>query len=111
MQKQRSGCLVGIWNDYGTTLYFTQSSHLQTLQYMILKLLQTSSAAEQLSNSVLHNNPQVAELLGNAKGSGMVSAQTIQLATMVIASIPMIIMYPFAQRYFTKGVLLGSIKG
>ena len=102
---------VNIWNDYGTTLYFTQSSNLQTLQYMILKLLQTSSAAEQLSNSVLQNNPQVADLLGNAKGSGMVSAQTLQLATMVIASIPMIIMYPFAQRYFAKGVLLGSIKG
>ncbi|KRE92080.1 ABC transporter permease [Paenibacillus sp. Soil766] len=102
---------VNIWNDYGTTLYFTQSSNLQTLQYMILKLLQTSSAAEQLSNSVLQNNPQVADLLGSAQGSGMVSAQTLQLATMVIASIPMIIIYPFAQRYFAKGVLLGSIKG
>ena len=41
---------VGVWNDYGTTLYFTQSSHLQTVQYMILKLLQTSSAAEQMAN-------------------------------------------------------------
>ena len=41
---------VNIWNDFNTTLYFTQSSNLQTLQYMILKLLQTSSAAERLSD-------------------------------------------------------------
>ena len=38
---------VGVWNDYGTTLYFTQSNSLQTLQYVILRLLQTTSAAEQ----------------------------------------------------------------
>ena len=54
---------------------------------------------------------RVAELLDYAKGSGLVTAQTIELAAMVIASIPMIILYPFAQRYFTKGVLLGSVKG
>jgi putative aldouronate transport system permease protein len=103
---------VGVWNDYGTTLYFTQSSHLQTVQYMILKLLQTSSAAEQMANvAALTSNPQVAELLNKAKGAGIVTAQTIELAAMVIASIPMIILYPFAQRYFTKGVMLGSVKG
>ena len=40
---------VGVWNDYGTTLYFTQSNNLQTVQYMILKLQQTTSAAEQMA--------------------------------------------------------------
>jgi putative aldouronate transport system permease protein len=102
---------VGIWNDYGTTLYFTQSSHLQNLQYIILKLLQTSSAAEQMSSTVALSNPTISELLSKAQGQGLVTSQTIELASMVIASIPMIIMYPFAQRFFTKGVLLGSVKG
>jgi putative aldouronate transport system permease protein len=102
---------VGIWNDYGTTLYFTQSADLQTLQYLILKLLQTSSAAEQLSSTAALSNPAVAELLSRAQGEGLVTSQTIELAAMVIASIPMIVMYPFAQRFFIKGVLLGSVKG
>jgi putative aldouronate transport system permease protein len=102
---------VGIWNDYGTTLYFTQSSHLQTLQYLILKLLQTSSAADQLSNFLALSNPEVAKLLASAQGQGLVTTQTIELASIVISSLPMIIMYPFAQRYFLKGVLLGSVKG
>lgn len=102
---------VGIWNDYGTTLYFTQSANLQTLQYMILKLLQTSAAAQQLANIAQMSNPAVSELLSKSQGQGLITSQTIELASMVIASIPMIVMYPFAQRYFLKGVLLGSVKG
>ncbi|NIK68665.1 MULTISPECIES: carbohydrate ABC transporter permease [unclassified Paenibacillus] len=102
---------VGIWNDYGTTLYFTQSNDLQTLQYLILKLLQTSSAVEQLSSSASLSNPAVSELLSLAQGQGEITSRTIELASMVIASIPMIVMYPFAQRFFISGVLLGSVKG
>lgn len=102
---------VGVWNDYGTTLYFTKSAHLQTMQYLILKLVQTSSAAEQMSSTAALSNVAVAELLSKAKGEGLVTTKTIESASMVIASIPMIIMYPFAQRFFTKGVLLGSVKG
>ena len=102
---------VGVWNDYGTTLYFTQSNSLQTLQYVILRLLQTSSAAENMQNTLSVTNMRVADLLNSAKGSGLVTTKTIELSAMVIASIPMIIMYPFAQRYFAKGVLLGSVKG
>ncbi len=102
---------VGVWNDYGTTLYFTQSVDLQTLQYMVLKILQASSAAQQLSSSAALTNPAVAELLSAAQGKGAVTTRTIELASMVIVSIPMVVMYPFAQRFFIKGVLLGSVKG
>lgn len=98
---------VSTWNDYQTTLYFTQSANLQTLQYLVLKLIQTTSAAEQLASNV---NPAVSELLQKVQGQGLVSAQTVELAAMVVASIPMIVMYPFAQRYFIKGVLVGSVK-
>lgn len=101
---------VGVWNDYGTTLYFTQSTDLQTLQYMILKLVQTSNASEQMQNLAANSSTAIAELLSKAKGEGLITAQTIQLAAMVLSSIPMIILYPFAQRYFTKGVMLGSLK-
>ncbi|MNZ90113.1 L-arabinose transport system permease protein AraQ [compost metagenome] len=102
---------VGVWNDYGTTLYFTQSTDLQTLQYLILKLVQSNAAVEQMATSALISDPAVAALLTKAQGEGLVTARTLELAAMVIASIPMIIMYPFAQRFFIKGVLLGSVKG
>ncbi|MBD2871044.1 carbohydrate ABC transporter permease [Paenibacillus sp. IB182493] len=101
---------VSIWNDYGTTLYFTQSNHLQTLQYLILKLLQTSTAIEQLASTAQLSNASVFALLSKSQGEGLVTSQTLQLSSMVIASIPMIVMYPFAQRFFLKGVLIGSVK-
>lgn len=78
---------------------------------MILKLLQTSAAAQQLANIAQMSNPAVSELLSKSQGQGLITSQTIELASMVIASIPMIVMYSFAQRYFLKGVLLGSVKG
>jgi putative aldouronate transport system permease protein len=102
---------VNLWNDYGTTLYFTQSMDLQTLQYVILRLIQSNRAVENLLSTVEGSSLAVSQLLDNSQGLGLVSAKTIELASMVLASIPMIIMYPFAQRYFVKGVLLGSVKG
>lgn len=102
---------VAVWNDYGTTLYFTQSSDLQTLQYVILRLIQSNRAVENMVSSVEGISLAVSQLLNNTDGQGLVTAQTIELAAMVIASIPMIVMYPFAQRFFVKGVLLGSVKG
>lgn len=102
---------VNIWNDYGTTLYFTQSPDLQTLQYVILRLIQSNRAVENMMSTVEGSSLAVSQLLNNSKGQGLVTAQTIELAAMVIASLPMIVMYPFAQRFFVKGVLLGSVKG
>lgn len=95
---------VGVWNDYQTTLFFTQSSSLQTLQYYILKLVQSNDAVSALQAL----NPNVTNTMH--LGGAMTSALTVQLAAMVIAALPMIIMYPFAQRFFIKGVLIGSIK-
>lgn len=102
---------VGVWNDYGTTLYFTQSNDLQTLQYMILRLIQSNRAVENMMSLVQDSNLSVSQLLNSTGGQKLVSAKTLELAAMVLASIPMIVMYPFAQRFFIKGVLLGSVKG
>jgi len=43
--------------------------------------------------------------------SSTVSAQSLRLATMVITTFPIVITYPFLQRYFVKGVMIGAIKG
>lgn len=102
---------VGVWNDYGATLYFTQSPDLQTLQYLILKLIQSTQAVEQMAASVGADNVNLGSLYSQIEGRGTVTGQTLQLASMVIASIPMIIIYPFAQRFFIKGILIGSVKG
>ena len=103
---------VGIWNDYTTTLYYTQSPDLQTLQYFILKLVHSYNATEQLANNAMANSAAVASTLNNSRlGTGVVNSKTIELAAMVLASLPMIAIYPFAQKHFVQGVLLGSVKG
>jgi len=102
---------VGVWNDYTTTLYYTQRPDLQTLQYFILKLVRSYNATEQLANSAMSTSAAIANTLNNQRlGNGVVNSKTIELAAMVLASLPMIIAYPFAQKYFVKGILLGSIK-
>lgn len=102
---------VGIWNDYATTLYFTKSANLETLQYVILRLIQSNRAAENLMSMNGNVSFGVSDLLTKTEGKGLSTAHTIELAAMIISSLPMIMMYPFAQRFFVKGVMLGSVKG
>lgn len=67
--------------------------------------------AENMMSTLDSSNFSVAQMISSSKTQGVVSAHTIELAAMVLASLPMIILYPFAQRFFVKGVLLGSVKG
>lgn len=101
--------IVGVWNDYQTTLFYTDGGSLRTLQYYIVELVRNANALEEMMATSAADNVEIYNLL-REKG-GPTTAKTIELAAMVIASIPMILIYPFAQRYFTQGVLVGSIKG
>ena len=101
--------VVGVWNDYQTTLFYTDGTNLKTLQYYIVQIVHNASALEALKTSSAAGNAEIYELLQDA--AGPTSSKTIELAAMLIASVPMIIMYPFAQKNFTQGMMIGSIKG
>lgn len=101
--------VVAIWNDYQTTLFYTDGGSLRTLQYYIVQLVHDASALEDLKTTAAAGNSEIYELLRDK--AGPTSAKTIELAAMMIASIPMIVIYPFAQKYFTQGIMVGSIKG
>lgn len=101
--------VVGIWNDYQTTLFYTDGTTLKTLQYYIVQIVHNASALEALKTSSAAGNAEIYRLLQDA--AGPTSSKTIELAAMLIASVPMIIMYPFAQKNFTQGMMIGSIKG
>jgi putative aldouronate transport system permease protein len=101
---------VGVWNDFTASLYYTQNPDLQTLQYFILKLIRSYNATEQLASSAMANDAVIANLLNNARGMGEANSKTIELAAMMLSSLPMILVYPFAQKFFVHGMLLGSVK-
>lgn len=98
---------VATWNDYTQTLYYTKSSRLQTLSYYTLSLTKSSQAAADLSKSL---NAGASSVLASVSESAY-SYKTIELACMVLAALPLIIVYPFLQKFFEKGVMVGSVKG
>ena len=87
---------VGIWNDYSATLYYTRSPQLQTLSYYLLAITKSSKAAEELQKSM---NVGVAANLANVVSQSS-NYRTIELACMVLAALPLIIIYPFLQKFF-----------
>lgn len=88
---------VGHWNSYMGTMLYTQGTDLLTLQYYLVKLIKQSS---------------VPILDGDfAAIQRETSALTISFAAIIISTVPIFCLYPFLQKYFTKGIMLGSIKG
>lgn len=98
---------VAMWNDYTQTLYYTKSTALQTLSYYTLSLTKSSEAAANLGNTMNSGMSSVLTTMADAASN----YKTIELACMVLSAIPLIIAYPFAQRFFEKGVMVGSVKG
>jgi putative aldouronate transport system permease protein len=90
---------VGQWNSYFSALIFLSDQSLYPLQLVLRNYLivgQTSMTA--VSASVEQYQRVLAE------------ETLLRYSVIVVATVPMLILYPFAQRYFTKGVMLGSLK-
>ena len=97
---------IGTWNDYTQTLYYTRSTDLQTLSYYMLTVIKSSQTAENMSKMGTAASSVLSTMSEQAS-----NYKTIELACMVLSSIPLIVMYPFAQKFFEKGLMVGSVKG
>ncbi|MGO4272359.1 carbohydrate ABC transporter permease [Paenibacillus sp. TAF58] len=84
--------MVGHWNEFFQAIMYVTDRNLFPLQVVIREIL------------MLTQQP-----LENAEN--MLPTETMQMASVVAASLPIIIVYPFIQKHFTKGMLMGSIKG
>ncbi len=90
---------VGVdkWNDLFSSLMFTHSPKYQTLQVMLYRMI---------SNTL--NNQAIQQGTAFAKN---VAPGSMQMAAVVVATLPILCVYPFLQKYFVNGVMVGSIKG
>lgn len=86
---------VSYWNDFFTALLYLNDSSMWPLQ-LVLRLYVVQGAPLPSAGDVVENAPPL---------------QSIQMAVVVVAMIPILCVYPFLQRYFTRGVLSGAIKG
>ena len=88
---------VGYWNTYFDALLYIQNPDKYTLQLRLRSLL----FGEELNNSN-----------ANLEGMGtQVMTQSLKMATVAVSTIPILIVYPWLQKYFVKGVMVGSVKG
>jgi len=93
---------VGNWNDWFTTEVFARQNHLATLQHELMKLV--SSAMGETDTVNVHPDA--------AQGGGHVMTPiAMRAAITMVATVPILCVYPFLQKYFVKGVHVGSVKG
>ncbi len=89
---------VNQWNSWYDTAYYTNGKALNTLSWILMRTVKEQAFADMAQDmKAVENNSY------NPEG--------VKMATMVIAAVPIIMVYPFLQRYFVKGLMVGSIKG
>jgi putative aldouronate transport system permease protein len=85
------------WNSYFNAILYLSDRDLYPIQVILRNMIVTSSVSQELNT-----NPSVIQTL---------PPDTIRMATVVVTTLPLLAVYPFIQRYFIKGMLVGSIKG
>ena len=96
---------VGQWNSFQDTLIYMTNMKLQSLQYLLYTYINQASA---LANSVKASGGAI------TNAAAMATAQTptsIRMTVAVIVVLPILFVYPFFQRFFVKGMMLGAVKG
>ena len=86
---------VGIWNDFMSPLLYLSDNSMWTLQ---MYLRQVTAASDLLGT-------------GNVDPTYIPPEQGVKFAVIVVATLPILIFYPFLQKHFAKGMLIGSVKG
>ena len=88
---------VGRWNSYADNMYYIQSNSLKMAQYRLSQMV--SSAAESQTTAL-------------SEAAAVTSTpEVLQAASIMFVTIPVICIYPFVQKYFVKGVMIGAVKG
>jgi putative aldouronate transport system permease protein len=88
---------VGYWNDYMTPLLYLRAREKYPIQLVLRDIL--------LSNS---NNEAMTQ--GVASDSAFQIGENIKYATIIVSTLPILLVYPFIQKYFVQGVMIGAIK-
>lgn len=89
---------VGFWNDYFSSMIYLQTAEKYPVQIQLRSIILLTSQITDAAMDYYDLN-------------GAPPSKAVQMACTVIATLPILIVYPFVQKYFTKGVMVGAVKG
>lgn len=92
---------VGQWNAWLDSVLFVRSADLRPLSFLMMEIINSSRITSMISGMDA----------SMAASAAQVTTLSIQMTTIVITVVPIVLVYPFLQKHFVKGVLLGSVKG
>ena len=99
---------VGQWNSWFDAYIYITKANLKPMQSVLLSIISEARFAEALAATA----GTAAGGINSNIGKGVnVNVRSITMATMFVTILPIIMVYPFLQRYFVKGIMIGSIKG
>ena len=95
---------VFYWNDWSTTLYYVNRSDLYTMQFNLQMMFKKAENVE----SMIQNASSSGKVFGSLDST--MTSTALQSAQILISTLPIVIVYPFVQKYFVQGVMIGSVK-
>lgn len=98
---------VGQWNSwFDNMIYNNGNDHLETLQYLLYKKLNEANKLAEAAKS--GNTTLVGEMLTNQM---TLTPDSIRMTITMVVTLPILFVYPFLQKYFVKGIMIGAVKG
>lgn len=94
---------VNHWNEWFVASIYITKDELMPIQTILRQVLFSNIASEQLSNVDVSS-------LVHANAAKKITSKSLTMATIMVATLPIVFVYPFLQRFFVKGVLVGSLK-
>ncbi len=95
--------LLTRWNDWNTALIYIKSENLYSLQYLLQKILREAEFVKDMADST--------PVAGIDLDVSNLPSVTIRFAMCMVAAGPMLVIFPFFQKYFAKGLTVGAVKG
>ncbi|MDE6974919.1 MAG: carbohydrate ABC transporter permease [Lachnospiraceae bacterium] len=89
---------LGYWNQWFNAMLYIEDNKLFPLQYLLMRMLRNMDAMKEMARTT-------------GMAAGEVPANSLRMATTVVAIGPIVLLYPYVQKYFTSGLTVGAIKG
>jgi ABC-type glycerol-3-phosphate transport system permease component len=95
---------VGQWNSFMDTVLYIKDARLFTLQYILYNYLNEANAIIE----IMRSDPSA---MANTDISSLLTPTTVKYTISMVTVMPILVVYPFFQKYFVKGIMIGAVKG